>query len=221
MPRRTAALVALALLAASCSGDAGPLPDVDDLLRRSADAMTAVETAEFEMTVSGEPITISGLQLRSASGVYVAPNSARAVLTMRLGDVTADLVTISIAERTWLTEPLTGRWTELDPGTGFNPAIVFGDEGWAPLLAVDLVDATVAHHDDGYLVEGTAPAVRVATLTSGLVRDQDVTITLIIDRDTAHLLEARFSTEGATGTTDWHIGLGPFDRPATVEAPTP
>lgn len=220
MPRLLAALAALLLIGA-CSGDAGELPDVDDLLQRSAAAMASVETAEFEMTVGGTPVRISGLEMRSASGVYVAPNSARAVLTMRLGDITADLVTISIADRTWLTEPLTGRWNELDPGTGFNPAVVFGEEGWAPLLTVDLVDATVAHHDAGYRVEGTAPAVRVATLTSGLVTDQDVTITLIIDDDTAHLLEVRFSTTSDDGTTDWQIRLGPFDRPATVEAPTP
>jgi hypothetical protein len=192
---------------------------VDELLGRSAEVMTTVDTAEFEMSVEGAPIVISGLQLRRAAGVYVAPDSARATLTMRLGDVTSELVTISIAERTWLTEPLTGRWNELTPGTGFNPAVVFGDTGWAPLLAVDLVGATVGHHRDGYLVEGTAPAVRVATLTSGLVRDQDVAISLIVDRDTAHLLEARFTTTGEGGDTEWRIRLGPYDEPATVDAP--
>jgi hypothetical protein len=211
----------IALGVTACSNDKGPLPDADDLLGRSAEAMTAVAAAEFDMSVSGAPITISGLEMRSAAGVYAAPDSARATLTMRLGDVTLELVTISIAERTWLTEPLTGSWNELDPGTGFNPAVVFGDDGWAPLLAVDLVDATIAHHDRGYRVEGTAPAARVATLTSGLVRDQDVTITLVVDADTAHLLEARFTTVADGESTDWHIRLGPFDRPATIEAPTP
>lgn len=182
--------------------------------------MAAVETAEFEMSVERAPIVISGLQLRRAAGVYVAPNSARAVLTMRIGDATIEMVTVSVAERTWLTEPLTGRWNELDPGTGFNPAIVFGDEGWAPLLATDLVDATVARHDRGYLVGGTAPAVRVATLTAGLVGDQDVTIALVVDANTARLLEARFTTTADDGDTDWLIRLGPYDRPASVDPPT-
>ncbi|MEX2323080.1 MAG: LppX_LprAFG lipoprotein [Acidimicrobiia bacterium] len=216
---RIVPLLIAAALASACTGDGETLPDPDDLLQRSAAAMASVETAEFEMTVDGAAITISGLTMRSASGVYVAPDRARAVLTMSLGAVTADLGTISIAERTWLTEPLTGRWDELDPGTGFNPAVVFSDEGWEPLLAEDITDATVSSHSRGYQVDGVAPAARIAVVTSGLVTDQDVDITLVIDRATDRLLEVRFSTAGADGETDWVITLGPYDEPATVEPP--
>lgn len=211
-------LLALAIVGA-CSGGDETLPDPGDLLQRAAAAMSSVETAEFEMTVDGAAITISGLTMSSASGVYVAPDSARAVLTMSLGAITADLGTISIAERTWLTEPLTGRWNELDPGTGFNPAVVFSDQGWEPLLAEDITDATVSSHPRGYQVDGIAPAARIAVVTSGLVTDQDVDITLVIDRTTDRLLEVRFSTTGADGETDWVITLGPYDEPATVEPP--
>jgi hypothetical protein len=217
--RRALLLLVLLPAGASCRSDPGPLPDVDELLARSAAAMRAVDTAEFEMTVSGARIAVSGLGLRQAEGVYVAPDRAQAVLSVRVGDLTVQMATISIGNRTWVTDPLTGGWSELDPGTGFNPAIVFGDQGWEPLLTDDLDDATLSHADGGYLVEGTAPAVRVATLTSGLVRDQDVAIALLVDRDTARLVEARFSTTAEAGTTDWLIRLGPYGQPATVEPP--
>jgi hypothetical protein len=218
MRTRIAPLI-IAVLLGACSSSGDDLPDADELLRRSAEAMASVETAEFEMTVDGAAITISGLTMRSASGVYVAPDRARAVLTMSLGTITAELGTISIAERTWLTEPLTGRWDELDPGTGFNPAVVFSDEGWEPLLADDITDASVSSHSRGYQIDGVAPADRIAVVTSGLVTDQDVDITLVIDRATDRLLEVRFSTTGADGETDWVITLGPYDQPATVEPP--
>ncbi|HUG74968.1 MAG TPA: LppX_LprAFG lipoprotein [Acidimicrobiia bacterium] len=216
---RIVPLLIAAALVGGCTGGDETLPDPGELLQRSAAAMASVDTAEFEMTVDGAAITISGLTMRSARGLYVAPDRARAVLTMSLGTITAELGTISIAERTWLTEPLTGRWDELDPGTGFNPAVVFSDEGWEPLLAEDITDATVSSHSRGYQVDGIAPAARIAVVTSGLVTDQDVDITLLIDRDTDRLLEVRFSTTGASGETDWLITLGPYDEPATVEPP--
>ena len=219
MLKRIALVVFVGALAACSSAQSDDLPDADDLLARSAAAMASVETAEFELTVDGAAVIISGLSLRGASGVYVAPDSARAVLSMSLGELTVDMATVSIAERTWLSEPLTGRWNELDPGTGFNPAVVFSDQGWQPLLATDIGDATISGHAHGYQIDGTAPAARVAILTSGVVTDQDVAITLVIDPTTERLIEARFSTEGDDGSTAWVIKLGPYDAPATVEPP--
>lgn len=223
MARRTLFIalgpIALGLLMVSCSADHGPLPDAGDLRHRTTDAMAAVETAGFELTVSGASVYVGPTEMLSAEGVYVAPDSARAVLGMRVGVVSVDMATVSIGPRTWLTDPLSGRWNELDPGTGFNPAVVFGDEGW-PALLRDLDNATVDHHDNGFLLEGTAPSATVRVLTSGIAGDDDVDIALVIDADTDRILEARFSTDGPDGVTDWVILLGPYDEPATVEPPT-
>ena len=136
--------------------------------------------------------------------------------------ITVDLATISVGERTWLTSPLTGRWEELRAGTGFNPAIFFGPEGWAPLLTEDMSDAVVTGVSGGeYVVTGRVAEHRVEFLTAGIATDQDVAIDLHIDAETLHLTHAEFTTVGDEGTTDWEIDLFDFDEPVTIEPPTP
>ncbi len=141
--RRLPAL-ALALLAAAC-GDAPSTPAADPaaLVAGAVSAMEAVSSAHFEMTRSGAPITVEGLIFDRAVGRYAAPAAAEAVLSMHAGDVAVQLGTISMDERTWITDPITGRWHELRLGSGFNPAVLFDPAvGWVALLN-DLRGVTV------------------------------------------------------------------------------
>ena len=222
MLRRSA--IVFAVLVSACGGSGGsdePLPPPEALIASSAEAMGSVETASFKMERGGAPILISGLRFDSAEGIYVAPDSSRAVLEVKAGDLSVALATISIAERTWLTNPLTGEWEELTPGTGFNPSIVFDNSlGWVPLLTEDLSDPVVDSRRDGaYLMTGTVAAQRVDVLTAGLAGGADVPITLQLDVETGHILRAEFTTEGEEGASDWLIVLDDFDVPATVEPP--
>jgi ABC-type amino acid transport substrate-binding protein len=222
--RLLTALIVLGLVAAACGGSSSDttLPEVDSLLADSAAAMTALEYAGFQMNTEGAAVTIEGLTFRAADGAYAAPDSARGILTMQASGLTVDLATISVGERTWLTSPLTGRWEELRAGTGFNPAIFFGPEGWAPLLTEDLSGAAVTGVSSGeYVVTGRVAEHRVEFLTAGIASDQDVDIELRIDTETLHLTHAEFSTVGDEGTTDWEIRLFDFDEPVTIEPPTP
>ena len=176
-------------------------------------------SASFEMEVSGTPVKIQGLEFARAEGNYQAPASAIAVLEMRIGSTTVEMTTISIDDKTWLTDPLTGAWTELLQGVGFNPAIVFGSEGWASMLKNDLSGSTVGGSGGDYLLAGNVTAERVEHLTAGIVADQQVRIELLIDSETFHILTAEFSTDGDEGSTDWHIELGSFGVALTIEAP--
>ncbi|WKZ81938.1 MAG: LppX_LprAFG lipoprotein [Acidimicrobiia bacterium] len=213
-------LIALLLVAACGDGATGDLPSATDLLPRAAEAMASVESAEFQMTASGAPVLVTGLGFVSATGAYVAPDRASAALQMKVGDLTVELATVSVAERTWITEPLTGAWNELTPGTGFNPAIVFGSDGWVAVLSGGLADAQVTGSRDGaYMVEGTASAERVDFLTAGLVEGQAVRITLLVDAETSRLRQADFTTDDDAGETSWRIVLGPYDGPLTVTPP--
>lgn len=217
---RILALTLVALVACGPGEDAAPLVEPEEVVRRSSGAMAELESASFEMEVRGAPVEIEGLEFAGAKGRYSAPVSAVAVLDMRIGTSTIEMSTISIGDRTWLTDPLTGTWSELSQGVGFNPAIVFGTEGWAALLTEDLSGSTVRGKGTNHLLAGSATAGRVELLTAGIVADQQVEIELVIDSETFHVLTADFSTESDEGTTDWHIELGSFDRVVTIEAPT-
>lgn len=226
---RLAVFTIVAVLTAACGGsDAGagvPEPPATDvLIREAADAMAALDTARFEMERSGAPVRVSGIVFDSAVGVYEAPDAAKAVLGGQAGDLAVELGTISIGRRTWLTNPLTGAWEELEPGTGFNPAVVFDAEiGWRAIL-LSLIDPAYAggvdHEGDGlWLVRGTIPPERIATLTVGLVDPQPVEVDLLIDPASALLRRAEFSTDGEEGASDWVITLSEFGEPVTIDPP--
>lgn len=213
-------MLAIAVVAASCSGSPAPALDPGPLLTTGIAAMRAVESAHFEMTRTGAPVTLAGLPFDSAVGRYAAPDSAEAVLSMRAGDLAVEMGTISLADRTWLTNPVTGLWEELTPGTGFNPAVLFDPaSGWAALLE-DLDDVSfVATKDGRHHLAATAPAVRVETLTADLVVGQSVPIDLWFDAETGHIVRLEFTTAGDDGASDWVITLSRFGESVLIEPP--
>jgi len=209
------------LVLAACSG--GPenaAPDPVALLAQARATMAAVETASFEMTRDGAPVTIEGFEFASAVGRYEAPASAEAVLQVRAGDITVQLGTISVDERTWLTNPLTGRWEELAPGSGFNPAVLFDPQaGWVALLG-DLTGVSfVASEGSAHHLAATVPPTRVEVLTAGFAAAQSVPIDLWLDESTGHIRRLELSTTGDAGVTDWTITLSGYDEPVDIEPP--
>jgi hypothetical protein len=219
--RRAAVLLALAMLATACGGggSGAAARDPAELVGEAAAAMAGVTSARFEMRRSGEPVTIQGMTFDAAVGEYAAPDAARALLDMRAGDLVLQLGTISIGERTWLTNPLTGDWEELD--AGFNPARIFDPElGWQPLLTEDLSDLRSLGRRDGLeVVGGTVAAERVAVLTAGLVEGQAVPIEISFDPESLRIRRVEFTTQGESGETTWVIELSDYDEPVTVEPP--
>ena len=223
---RTGVLALTLAMALAACGDSSPsvedAPEVSALLGQSATAMQDLESARFMMDRTGAPVVISGMEFVSAEGQYDAPRSAQSILDMVAGGITLELGTISIDERTWLTNPLTGGWEELPAGTGFNPAVLFDPGvGWVPLLTDDISGAEVDRVEDGaYVVTGTAAAERVAVITAGLVEDQEVGVELWIGAEDSRLQRLEFSTEGDEGRSDWVVELSEFDEPVTIDPPT-
>lgn len=214
-------LIAFTLLVAACGGSAQSAPPADAVRLDASAAMATVTAASFTIVRDGAPITISGLEFASATGVYAAPDRARAVLEVKAGDVTARLGTIAVGDRVWLTDPVTGRWNELDPGTGFNPAVVFDvDVGWAAILGTDMADAVSESKDaDRVLLTGTVSADRVGVLTAGLAEPQPTEIEMLIDRSSWRLAIVAFETSGPNGVSSWRIEISDYDEPVDVEPP--
>jgi hypothetical protein len=214
-------LALVSLVASSCGG-AAPSEALDPgpLLERAITAMGAVESASFEMTHSGAPVTVEGLAFESAVGRYAAPDSAEAVLRVRANDLVVQLGTISVGERTWLTNPLTGSWEELAPGTGFNPAVLFDpDMGWVALLT-DLTDVSfVATEGATDHLRATVPPARLEALTAGLTPGQSAPVDIWLDSATGHITRLEFSTQADAGQSDWVITLSQFDQPVQIEPP--
>jgi hypothetical protein len=221
-------LLSVTLVTVACGGSetASTLPpDPGAIIDAAIDAMRDVDTVGFTMERSGAPVEIQDLEFVGAEGRYAAPESADALLSMRAGDLTVRLGTIAVGERVWLTNPLTGAWDELDPGTGFNPAIVFDPRlGWVPLLAEDLSTPVLMGEDTvdgvhGYHLTAEVAARRIEALTAGLVEPQDVGAELWFDVITGRIIAMEFTTTGPAGETHWRIGLKDYGEPVSIEPP--
>jgi hypothetical protein len=213
----------LALVATSCGGGPGATaPDPAQLIAGAIAAMQDVPSAHFEMTRSGAPVTVEGLLFDSAVGRYAAPAAAEAVLRMHAADVAVELGTVSIGDRTWLTDPITGRWHELRPGSGFNPAVLFDPAaGWVALLR-DLAGVIVVESEGGaHHLHGTVPPERVEALTAGLAPGQAVPMDLWLDAATRHIVRLEFSTVGDEGRSDWLIVMSDFGAAVQIDPPVP
>lgn len=232
MSRFVPLILAILLVATACDDDAaattttiGPtttttILTVEDILADAAATMQAVETLRYEITLSGAPITLLGVELRSAEGQYLAPESSQAILEAGIGGLTIELATIAIGETSWLTNPLTGAWDEYTGSRAFNPAMIFDPElGWKPLLTTDLSNASYTTEGDSYVVTGTAAGARVEVLTAGLVESQPVDMRIEIDRESSHVTSMEFDTTGETGVTTWVLELSEFDEPVSIEPP--
>lgn len=219
--------LATAVLAAACGSETAatttiPLPPAEEILAEAAVTMEAIQTLRYEIELSGAPITLLGVELRSARGQYLAPESSQAILEAAIGGLTIELATIAIGGTSWLTNPLTGAWDEYTGSRAFNPAMIFDPElGWRPLLTTDLTGAQLVEPvaDDGHVVTGTAAGARVEVLTAGLVDSQPVDVRFEIDRESSVVTRMEFSTVGEAGETLWVLDLSEFDEPVVISPP--
>ncbi|MCB2223002.1 MAG: LppX_LprAFG lipoprotein [Actinobacteria bacterium] len=225
--RRIAALLAFAVTLAACGGaDLEPPADLDVLLSDAAVAMGSIGSARFEMVRGGAPVEIAGLDFVSAEGQYSAPDRARAILDVKVNDISAEVGTIAIGPKVWLTNPLTGAWEAIPEGSGFNIAVIFDPAtGWVPLLTDDLSGVSYAGTADAgdgprYVVHGDIAAPRVEVLTAGLVSAQAVEADIWIHPDTGHITRVEFATVLGGAQSEWTITLSDFDEPVTIEAPS-
>lgn len=210
-----AALMAVVATACSTSVDEPTLPaDVDTLLATSSAAMGVVDTVRFEIERGGVAIYIDPaltLEFKEAAGRFVAPQAADAVVKVGVSGLNVQIGAIAIDGTIWLSNPITGDWEAAPSQYAFDPTTLFSPEvGWRPLLDGELQDAVLVGLEDRdgesrYHVTGSAPSLRVETITAGLVSDQDVVLDLWLDPDTGHVLEALFDAETAAGVSSWAL----------------
>jgi hypothetical protein len=188
--------------------------DIDTLLAASASAMATVDTVRFEIGRGGVAIYIDPtltLEFKEAVGRFVAPEAADAVVKVGVSGLNVQIGAIAIDGTIWLSNPITGNWEEAPSQYAFDPTMLFSPEvGWRPLLEGELENAELVglEEDDGvqrYHITASAPAVRIETITAGLVSDQDVDLDVWLDPDTGHVLEVLFDAETSAGISSWQL----------------
>jgi hypothetical protein len=198
------------------------------VLEAAASAMGSVNYVRFKIERSGAPVYIDSLDtlnFSSAEGQFAAPSSANAVVTLQVGNLNANIGAIAINGKTWLTNPISGKWEDAPEGYDFNPATLFDPElGWRPLLADGLSDVVwigeeSRNNEPRYHIRATADEDRVAVILAGLIKKQPVELDMWIEPSTGYVREAELSTVFEGQTSDWSIEFSEFEQPVEISPP--
>ena len=242
MPHRHRLFIASALasflaIVQACGGPAGPAAppttpsptptpvNVEALLQQSGEAMASLKTFWFSLRhpSGATPLALlPGLGIQEVDGSIVNPEGLEARFGGALGSLYVESKLISVDGANYLTNPLTGRWEEIpldiSPLAFFNP-----QEGIATMMSRISGAAITSESESEYRLSGQILSEVLAPLLGTTLTGVEVSVELTINRQTHHLLEARFegrvTAEEEDGTIRV-ITLSGFDEPLIIEPPT-
>lgn len=198
--------------------------DPTAILERSGQATQDLASFRFDLTHNeGGTQFIPGLVVEEAQGDVVKPDRLALKFSGIFGGGYAIKSTlISVGGTTYMTNPLTGAWQEMDdtvsPLGFFNPSVGIA----AMMLQLEDAEEAETDKDDVHRLTGTLPASALSPLLGSAIEDAYVDVELTIDAERHYLLEAIVSgrviasdEEGIVRT----IELRDFGEPIEIEAP--
>jgi hypothetical protein len=226
---------AVGALGACSSGSDTPQDEAvtaDEVLDEAAVAMSGIETVAFMIGQSGAEVFIDDaeqLAFQSADGRFARPASADAVISVEALGFTTDVGAVAIDGTVWLTDPLSGSWTEAPASFSFDPSTLFAPETGFPALLEEsagkatLVDDAGSDNAGGeghHHLRTEVSAERVSVLTGGLL-DEETELDLWVDPSSHLVSEVRFDVPVGDDVSSWTMTLSDYDAEVTIDAPVP
>jgi lipoprotein LprG len=226
----------LAALLAACGRPAEPTPvptptpTPREISAAVGRATQASQSVHFAVSLSGGPVPLdaAGLTLLNAmEGDLSRPDAVLALLDVTVGGAVAEIRTVSLAGRQYITNPITRAWQCLEPGAAFDPAVLFAPDGGiesllqdgfdeVALLGVEELDGRPSYH-----LRGTIAGERLQPISAGLLGAGPVQVELWADQET--LRASRIQLTDAAGDpaapTVWTIAFSDYDKAVDVRAP--
>jgi hypothetical protein len=202
------------------------------LLDRAAQVMAELRSVHFFIERTGAPAFLdpgNTFAFRRAEGDFVSPDQARVTVRVIGPAIVTDVNAISLGDRYWETQPLTGEWVEYDTAN-FDPvALLHPQTGLVALMRDGLSDVTYVGVEEleelpGQLlhhISATAPGEPMLAMTAGLVGRGQMTFDWWIEPDSLRLLRllaVETETDPADPTT-WLVEFDHFDEPVTITPP--
>lgn len=225
------------LLAAimACRPAPEPEPTPDEIVQQAAVRMSQLTGFHFAIVHNGPPAYLDPdnvVSLVRMDGDYAAPDKAQAVVLVKLTGFVTKVDVISVADVQWQTNPLTGKWEELPPNWGFNPAVLFDAEiGLQTTLAADMSELALTGKEqleDGpdtelYALTGKVAGDRLFQMSGGLIGPATAVAQLWIMPETFELVRVTL-TEPAASADDspsvWQVDFASFNQVVEIEPPT-
>lgn len=226
-------LLLICLSLAACNQSAPEMLPPDEIVNRSVERMTNLDSFHFVIDRSGAPAyldTEETLSFSRAEGNFVAPDRANAAIRIIAPGLVAELSIVGIGDSYWETNLLSGQWQALPAGTGFNPAVLFDPViGFQPLLESDLTDLQLVGIEELeelpgqqlYYLTGRITGEHLYAMSYEMIGPEDMNIQLWIAPETFELYRA-IITEPTADPADpsiWQLDFWDFNTPVTIEPP--
>lgn len=225
----------LVALLAACGGStpaptATPTPTPQELSAQIGQATQASQSVHFQIALSGKPVAAdtTGLTvLTSMEGDLQRPDGVLAVLGVTIGGAVAEIRTVSLAGKQYLTNPITRQWQCLPPGAAFDPAVLFAPtSGVEALLQNDFDDVTLIGQEQlngqpQYHLRGTIAGEKLQAISLNLLGVGPVTVDLWADIATMRATRIVL-VDGASDAqqpSTWTVDFGDYDKTVDVRAP--
>jgi lipoprotein LprG len=165
--------------------------------------------------------------VNSIAGDLKRPDGVLATLKVGGAAGTAEVKSVSLAGKQYITNPITRAWQCLPPGAAFDPAVLFDpDKGFESLLQKGFEDVALIGVEDlggtqSYHLRGTMASAALQPISSNLLGAGPVKVDLWADMATmraAQIVLVDSATDPASPTT-WTLKFSEYDKAVDVQAP--
>jgi lipoprotein LprG len=219
-----ACAAAMTLVLAGCSSSSNAVatsakvPSATELLTSSAAAMSAVTSAHFTLTVSGQ---LPELQVQGAEGDLTSAGNAKGSAKITQFGQLIQVEFVIVGKDLYI-KGATGGFTKIPAalaGQIYDPtAILNADKGVAKVLRSVTKPAAPTAAGSEYTLKGTVPKAAASPLVPGIA--SDVASTFTFDQGSSRLTEVLLSLTGSDGKpASVDLALGDFNKAVTVSPP--
>jgi lipoprotein LprG len=238
-------LVLIALLLVACAGPSEPSPNATltpspaptptptprEISAAIGRATLESQSVNFVIELSGRPVAIDASSttfLNRMEGDLQRPDGVLALLSVTLGaSAVAEIRTVSLDGRQYITNPITREWTCLAPGAAFDPAILFApDQGIEHLLQAGFQEVTLVGTEQiderpHYHLRGAMDGAQLQAISLGLLGAGPVAVDLWADAATMRLTRLVLvdSASDPSDPSTWTINFRDYGKAVDVRAP--
>jgi hypothetical protein len=233
----TALVVTIALVA--CGGGNGdktpptataqPLT-ATQILSNASKRMAETTSLRFKLDIDGKTYvdTAGTIRLLEASGELARPNKVHSTFKVRVaGTATLTMEIITIGDKTWSTNLITGKWEQAPDEFSYNPSVLFDKQGGVGPVMDRVTNAKRLEDEklngaDTYHIRADVTSEVIGPLTADTLTGSPVIVDLWIDQDNFNLLRARLtgvSPNDGKEPVVWTLNLSDHDQPMHIIAP--
>ncbi len=204
--------------------------DAVTLLTQASDSLEETETLRFNIEIDGDTFVDEAgtIRLLAARGDLARPDRVDVEFQVELlGAQTVSIRMITIDDEAWTTNLLSGAWEPSPEEFGYNPTVLFDDQGGlgpvaGRLNSPQVLDAETIGGRETWPVQGTVDNDTISSLTSGTADGEVITVTLWVDQESSNVLQLQLTEPDDTDKENpatWTMRLTGHNQDVTIERP--